>query len=907
MNNKIINPLTGKYVNINSNEGREILNYYTNTSIDFLIGGEPRKDRSVQKAEAETTLAASPPAPSAPSVSAPIEEEQPEKCIAMHGATGTELSPIKQSAKSVAQLYQALLQPIKHTAIPQIARIAYHLLGKNKQAKTMLINERGKQKLCEAVRSKYNDLNTKTIKQIEDKLEEVLKEAEKKRQRSDEETIKEDGQLSSGGGKMDYKNDENFIELSDKLSKVTRMLVNSYNAEGYTPELRNNLNELMYNTLENMALMHIIFEMHNNQSGGTPTVLGRKPTQSSETKSSLQKIQHRLNLEAKHIRGTNAAVASTAKTIGDVALGNLKDLSNIARDSSENLLNKASKLRNTAGTGVINKASILATKFNESLNPADASQGLKSVMNKLNFNMPNISSTNEGFLVGMLLPLYSAGMKLPWQMQEMAIKQFDQKLQLLNNCDSGLNKICQLIEQLIDNHGCEQVCEDIAAIINEILHINTGNLTKYNDSLMDMAKKGRALAGVGKKMASKAIGSASSAISQKVSSKLGIPNLSTIIPKQEILEILRSNHFDDKDKTITDIITDFQLLYDSLDDATDKDEIQTKIDALIDKIKAFFIELPPNEQSSGESGEESGKTPNRNPLSILHYYQLELEKFRESNEGHLGKLSKIKDELKGKLMKAYTSSEFGNLKEIWRNRKNQDGDVTITQLKESLKRMMNIKAGLKKIIELILIPARSILGDRLIDSVVKKIEKFIESSDKKIQALSDKIHSYTSLDKLKDFIIQNDKDGELLNKFLPRLTDIKFISGDDIKLKSLRDELNSFLDERRKKYPGATVHLDESPKDTVEAEDAAKAIAEDAANTAEAAAGIAMQAQQPPMPPLSQPPQTSQMSMVPMTPMTPINPEQMQSMTQQMFMMMMMDYMQNMSGRTKPKKRFGLF
>ena len=41
MNNKIINPLTGKYVNIDSNEGREIINYYTNTGIDFFIGGEP--------------------------------------------------------------------------------------------------------------------------------------------------------------------------------------------------------------------------------------------------------------------------------------------------------------------------------------------------------------------------------------------------------------------------------------------------------------------------------------------------------------------------------------------------------------------------------------------------------------------------------------------------------------------------------------------------------------------------------------------------------------------------------------------------------------------------------------------------------------------------------------------------
>ena len=48
---------------------------------------------------------------------------------------------------------------LKHTAIPQIARISYHLLGKNKQAKTMLIDERGKQKLCEAIRNQYNNLN----------------------------------------------------------------------------------------------------------------------------------------------------------------------------------------------------------------------------------------------------------------------------------------------------------------------------------------------------------------------------------------------------------------------------------------------------------------------------------------------------------------------------------------------------------------------------------------------------------------------------------------------------------------------------------------------------------------------------------------------------------------------------
>ena len=72
--------------------------------------------------------------------------------------------------------------------------------------------------------------------------------------------------------------------------------------------------------------------------------------------------------------------------------------------------------------------------------------------------MPNVSSTEEGFIVGMLLPLWGASLKLPWQMQEMAIKQAVQKLQLLNNCDKGLNRICQLIEQLIDNHSCEVIC-----------------------------------------------------------------------------------------------------------------------------------------------------------------------------------------------------------------------------------------------------------------------------------------------------------------------------------------------------------------------------------------------------------------------------------------------------------------
>ena len=72
---------------------------------------------------------------------------------------------------------------------------------------------------------------------------------------------------------MDYKNDENFIELSDKLGKVTSMLVNSQaNSEGYTPELRNNLNELMYNTLENMVIMHVVFKYMNKLEESIQTI-----------------------------------------------------------------------------------------------------------------------------------------------------------------------------------------------------------------------------------------------------------------------------------------------------------------------------------------------------------------------------------------------------------------------------------------------------------------------------------------------------------------------------------------------------------------------------------------------------------------------------------------------------------
>ena len=202
-------------MNINSIEGREILNYYTNSSIDFFIGGNSsgRNTRSQQEAEATTK------APAATAPESDPAEEEPEKCIAMRGTIkNQDLTPIKQSAKSVAQLYGSILTLEQHSAVPQVTRIAYHLLGKNKQAKKMLINERGKQKLCEAVRNQYNNLDTSIIQEIEKKLDDLL-----------QQKLSEEEQ--DGGRKMEYKQDEDFIELSDKLGKVTRILVNSYNSE----------------------------------------------------------------------------------------------------------------------------------------------------------------------------------------------------------------------------------------------------------------------------------------------------------------------------------------------------------------------------------------------------------------------------------------------------------------------------------------------------------------------------------------------------------------------------------------------------------------------------------------------------------------------------------------------------
>ena len=404
MNNKIINPLTGKYVNIDSNEGREIINYYTNTGIDFLIGGEPDVLSDEQPAS-------SPPSDSSKEdtqnqsrnkmmstlkgLTNKVRRIKAKKCVAMKGATDAKLTPIKQSAKSVAQLYKAILQPIKHTAIPQIARIAYHLLGKNKQAKTMLINERGKQKLCEAIREQYNNLNTAIIREIEEELEGVLKKKAKEKL-LEQQTQEEEHE---GGGKMDYKNDENFIELTDKLGKVTSMLLNSYNSEGYTPELRNNLNELMYNTLENMAIMHVVFETHEQVGGFT---IPFKKKQESITRS----IANRINRETKSSMDLYKAGRGVLGAIGDIGQQASKDI------GINKLMKRVPQF----------DANALAKSFNQTLNPADTSQGLKSVMNKLNFELPNISSTEEGFLVGMLLPLYSVtGSFLPRVVSEFSI------------------------------------------------------------------------------------------------------------------------------------------------------------------------------------------------------------------------------------------------------------------------------------------------------------------------------------------------------------------------------------------------------------------------------------------------------------------------------------------------------
>ena len=924
MNNKIINPLTGKYVNIDSNEGREIINYYTNTGIDFLIGGEP------------DVLPDEPPASSPPSDSSKEDTQNQsrnrlmstlkvltnkakrigaKKCVAMKGATDAKLTPIKQSAKSVAQLYKAILQPIKHTAIPQIVRIAYHLLGKNKQAKTMLINERGKQKLCEAVRAQYNNLNTAIIREIEEELDGVLKkEAKKKKleQQNHEDHEDEEHEELEGGGKMDYKNDENFIELSDKLGKVTSMLVNSYNSEGYTPELRNNLNELMYNTLENMAIMHVVFEIHEQVGGVNLNPFKKKQ------ESIMGSIANRINRETKSSMDLYKA--------GRGVFGSIRDIGQqVSKDSGLNDLMKKMPGIDANALAKSFDANALAKSFNQSLNPADASEGLKSVMNKLNFEVPNISSTEEGFIVGMLLPLYAAGLKLPWQMQEMAIRQFDQKLQLLNNCDRGINRICQLINQLIDNYGCEKICKEIARIINEKLvkadDINASKLTEYDDDLMKMAKKGRVLAGVGKKMASEALTTALDKASEKVGNKLGIPNLSKIIPNEKVLKILRIRYLEGN--TITEVITKLQPYYEEQDDL--KDELRKKklkkqpnkqtekkiieleqkikdnereIDNKINKIKDFFIKLPPNAESEGSEIK-----------SILHYYQIEKQKLEEATKKNLDSLAKDTKTLAGRLIIEYRSAklnkekQFKELKSIWNNRETSEASVTIEKLKTSLKNMMDIKAGLKNILNLILIPARSIIGDNLINYVAEPITKFIDSSDKKIEELGKKIDNYVNLDTLKDFIIQNDQDGELLDKFLPRLAEIKIIPGKEHELISLREQINSYLNDRKKKYSNAQL---DKPSTVIAAQPPLPPLspahtshtAASAANKAEMAADIAARYPFSPMP-------VAQMGQMPMT---PIDPKQMNMMTQQMFMMMMMNYMQNMFNTNKPKKkRFNLF
>ena len=75
---------------------------------------------------------------------------------------------------------------------------------------------------------------------------------------------------------------------------------------------------------------------------------------------------------------------------------------------------------------------------------------------------------------------------------------------------------------------------------------------------MKMAKKGRVLAGVGKKMASEALNTALDKASDKVGNKLGIPNLSKIIPDEKVLKMLREEYLEGN--TITEVIINYNLI-----------------------------------------------------------------------------------------------------------------------------------------------------------------------------------------------------------------------------------------------------------------------------------------------------------------------------------------------------------
>tara|TARA_B100000242_G_scaffold86012_1_gene57451 strand:- start:1190 stop:3898 length:2709 start_codon:yes stop_codon:yes gene_type:complete len=783
MNNKIINPLTGKYVNINSNEGREILNYYTNTNIDFLIGGNffsgfgnkipnflSRKDKtgdskgnesqdseskasfsdslkeridSLKRGISDSTASLSDSLKKGISDSKAsiknyrdkrmLRKKKGKKCVAMNGLSGKELTPIKQSAKSVAHLYNAILQSVKHTAIPQIARISYHLLGKNVQARKMLIDERGKQKLCEAIRNQYNNLHEGTIETIRERLVKLIEDKANKKSEN-----------RTGGGESNYINDENFIELSHRLEKLTNILVHSYNAEGYTPEVRRNLNTLMYNTLENIASMHLVFEMHE-QFGGDPSFnLFKK-----RDKSILKNLAERMTSEGK---GTEAAYDAFKKTSGS-------------------LMNIAKRAKKDSGFNDLMKkmpgfdANAVASQFNQLVDPATGPEGLKSAMNKLNFKMPNVSSSKHGFLVGMLLPLYLSGMQLPWQMQEMAIRQFDQKLNLLNRCDVGLNRICALINQLINEYGCEKICQEIADKIDKVLQDSKqnkimddeiiNNIVKEDDSVMKAAKKAKAFAKIG-----------SDLVMEKASNLMGklqlpIVNLKSIIP-EDVLSSLIQIYFKEllgfkKNPTLTDVITaiaDLQYKLDELDelsnitDTEEISEIKDKIKNVKDNIIKFFLYNPYSGLSEDNfckkyKGKDGVFRYNKDNIkSVLHYYKLRLCELQDNKV--FKSLKVIKNEI-------YSTPEQ-ILQTLQHTKKIE---IPENKVKKILEELETVKEGLDKIIELILKPIRKVLGNELINKIQEKLERLRNEISKRIKQIEEKIIIHKLLLQINEMMISN--------------------------------------------------------------------------------------------------------------------------------------------------------
>ena len=772
MNNKIINPLTGKYVNINSNEGRQILNYYTNSNIDFLIGGDSffsgfgnkipnflsRKDKTgdskgneSQDSESKASFSDSLKeridslkrgiSNSKASIKnyhdkRMLRKKKGKKCVAMNGLSGKELTPIKQSAKSVAHLYNAILQSVKHTAIPQIARISYHLLGKNVQARKMLIDERGKQKLCEAIRNQYNNLHEGTIETIRERLVKLI-----------EDKANEKSENRTGGGESNYINDENFIELSHRLEKLTNILVHSYNAEGYTPEVRRNLNTLMYNTLENIASMHLVFEMHEQLGGDRGFSLFKK-----RDKSILGNLAEKMKSEGE---GTEAVYDALKKTSGS-------------------LMNIAKRAKKDSGFNDLMKkmpgfdANAVASQFNQLVDPATGPEGLKSAMNKLNFKMPNVSSSKHGFLVGMLLPLYLSGMQLPWQMQEMAIRQFDQKLNLLNRCDVGLNRICGLINQLINEYGCEKICPEIASKINEVLQESKqdkimdneimNNIVK-DDSVMEAAKKAKAFAKIG-----------SDLVMEKASNLMGklqlpIVNLKSIIP-EDVLSSLIKIHFKEllgskTNPTLTDVITeivDLQYRLDEFDELSniinEEETNEQKIGDIKDKIKnvkdniiKFFLYNPDSgldEDNFCKKYKEKHNIINYKDgsKSVLHYYKLRLCELQDNKV--FKSLKVIKNEI-------YSTPEQ-ILQTLQHTKKIK---ISENKIKRILEELETVKKGLDKIIELILKPIRKVLGNELIDKIQEKLERLRNEISKRINQIEEKINIYKLLLQINEMMISN--------------------------------------------------------------------------------------------------------------------------------------------------------